>query len=104
MGGPPMSALVNTKVPSAFWTIYEDMFTNLSEHLRVDLSIIDYNYHRMFHCHQLWAEQRQSRFNEKPHEVRLESKEYAVALEFYLQIDGKNSIRLISYSTVCVVD
>jgi len=55
------------------------------------MAIIDYNYVRLTKCIDIWANERIFRFKNKPHEVALDQKEYAVALEFYLQIDGKKA-------------
>jgi hypothetical protein len=76
-------------IPSLFWTLYDDLYVKLSDRLRVDMAILDYNYGRMLRCVQILAEERMRRFREKPHEVTLDITEYAIALEFYLQFDGK---------------
>ncbi|CAF1426396.1 unnamed protein product [Adineta steineri] len=86
-GMPPSSILVNTGIPSFFWSIYEPLFRNLSEHLHVDMAIIDYNYTRLFRCVDLWRTEHIRRFKKELHEVTLDQKEFAIALEFYLQID-----------------
>jgi hypothetical protein len=89
IGGPPTNILVNTNIPSFFWSIYQQLFADVVEHLHVDMSIIDYNYARLAKCLDIWAKERIYRFQEKSHEVTLDQREYAIALEFYLQIDGK---------------
>ncbi|CAF1447716.1 unnamed protein product [Adineta steineri] len=86
-GMPPSSILVNTGIPSFFWSIYEPLFRNLSEHLHVDMAIIDYNYTRLFKCVDLWRTEHIRRFKKELHEVTLDQKEFVIALEFYLQID-----------------
>lgn len=89
VGAPPNSVLVDTKIPSLFWPIYQQIFGDVSEHLHVDMSIIDYNYARLTRCIDIWAKEKMIRFKSKPHDVALDQREYAIALEFYLQIDGK---------------
>jgi hypothetical protein len=83
MGDPPAN------IPSFFWPFYQQLFLDLVEHLHLDMSIIDYNYARLSKCLDIWAKERMIRFNYKRHEVVLDLKEYAIALEFFLQIDGK---------------
>ncbi len=74
---------------SLFWPIYQEIFANVSEHLHVDMAIIDYNYARLSKCIDIWSKERIFRFRKTQHEVTLDQREYAIALEFYLQIDGK---------------
>jgi hypothetical protein len=89
IGASPTSILVNTKIPSFFWPIYQELFVDVSEHLHVDMAIIDYNYARLSKCIDIWAKERLFRFRKGQPVVTLDQKEYAIALEFYLQIDGK---------------
>jgi hypothetical protein len=98
IGASPTNILVDTHVPSMFWPIYQQLFANVAEHLHVDMSIIDYNYVRLSRCIDIWANERVYRFNKFLHEVTLDQIEYSIALEFYLQIDGKRaSERAISF-------
>jgi len=89
IGASPTSVLVNTKIPSFFWPFYQELFVDVSDHLHVDMAIIDYNYARLSKCIDIWSKERLFRFRKGQHEVTLDQKEYAIALEFYLQIDGK---------------
>ncbi len=89
VGTSPDNILVNTRIPSFFWPIYQEIFANVSEHLHIDMAIIDYNYARLFKCIDIWSKERIFRFRKTQHEVTLDQREYAIALEFYLQIDGK---------------
>jgi hypothetical protein len=89
IGAPPTNILVNTNIPSIFWPIYQELFANVSEHLHIDIAIIDYNYARLSKCIDIWSKEQLFRFKKAQHEVTLDQKEYAIALEFYLQIDGK---------------
>ena len=105
-----MSVLVNTQIPSFFWPIYEELFANVVEHLHVDLAIIDYNYARLTKCVDLWAKERLIRFQKTDYEVTLNQREYAIALEFFLQIDGKRErerveeLQWFVLVLVCIVD
>ena len=92
IGAAPMNILMNKDAPSFFWLIYQELFANVSEHLHVDMSIIDYNYVRLSKCVDTWRKERISRFQKSPAETIFDHKEYAVALEFYLQIDGRLSV------------
>jgi hypothetical protein len=87
--GSPTNNLVNSRIPSFFWPIYQDLFVKIGEHLQIDMSIIDYNYIRLSKCLDIWAKERMRRFNKKAEEVTLDQIEYGIALEFFLQIDGK---------------
>ena len=98
IGTPPMSLLANTNIPSFFWPIYGELFADVSEHLHVDMAIIDYNYARLTRCLDLWSKERIMRFNKTDHEVTLNQHEYAIALEFYLQVDGSSSVCVFVYS------
>lgn len=89
IGTPPTSLLANTNIPSFFWPIYSELFADVSEHLHVDMAIIDYNYARLTRCLDVWSKERIIRFKKADHEVTLNQHEYPIALEFYLQVDGK---------------
>lgn len=89
IGGSPMSRLVNTNIPSFFWTIYQETYLDLCERFRVDIAIIDYNYARLRKCINIWTLERMRRFRATPQELTLPYSEHAAALEFYLQIDGR---------------
>ena len=88
IGAPPTSILVNTNIPSFFWPLYQDLYSSLVERLHLDVAIIDYNYDRLSKCINMWAKERIERFNRSIDEVTLDEREYPIALEFYLQIDG----------------
>lgn len=100
IGGLSTSLLMNTNVPSLFWTTYQGLFGDIVEHLRVDEAIIDYNYTRLIKCAEIWAQERKDRFKSYPADVALDQKDYALALEFFLQIDGKSvdEVRVIKIS------
>ena len=83
--------LESTNVPSFLWPMHQNLYNGLSEHLDVGTGIIDYNYVRLSKCINLWAKERTVRFDKKPEEVILDLSEYPVALEFFLQTDGKSN-------------
>ena len=80
----------------------------MSKRLRVDVAILDYNYVRMLDCASRYTEERWRRFQERHRDNKLHISDFAVALEFYLQIDGR-SLSLLCwwrYSLIvsCIVD
>ena len=79
-------------MPSFFLTMHQQLYGDLTRRLHVNDAILDYNYPRLFKCLDLMTNERiQRRFQTNPagHYEQLPLSEYAVALEFYLQIDGK---------------
>ena len=100
---PATDALVNTRIPSFFWPIYDELFGEITERLHVDVSILDYNYARLCKCIDVWARENTRRFNVPPHELVLEQQDYAVALEFYLQIDGTKHLRAQLSDYLCIM-
>lgn len=68
---------------------YHMFFSDLLERLKVDMTILDYNYTRLNKCiHTLVYEQMRV-FNLQLDEIpRINEKEYPLALEFFLQFDG----------------
>lgn len=76
-------------LPSFFREKYQAFFSDLLERLKVDISILDYNYTRLNKfMMQLMCEQIQV-FNIGIEEIpTIEEKEYPLALEFFLQFDG----------------
>jgi hypothetical protein len=82
----------NNHIPSFFLDLYQQLFTDLTRRFHVDDSILDYNYQRLFKCMAIMTDERiQHRFHRNPlgHYEQLPINEYGVALEFYLQIDGR---------------
>jgi hypothetical protein len=82
----------NNMIPSVFIKIYQQLFNDLAHRLRVDNAILDYNYDRLCKCIDIMTNERiQYRFHTFPFasNEQLPLSEYAIALEFYLQIDGK---------------
>lgn len=80
------------RFPSFFVTLHRQLFSDLARRLGVDESVLDYNYQRLLRCIDIMTNERiQHRFH-RPLTVNHEHlpiSEYPVALEFYLQIDGK---------------
>lgn len=69
------------------------MFSELSRRLDVDIALLDYNYERLFKCIDIMRNERiQLRLQSSTiieETEQLPVHEYSIALEFYLQIDGK---------------
>jgi hypothetical protein len=83
-------------IPSSFFLdqLYEPLYGDLSRRLDVDDVLLDYNYQRLFRCLNIMKEQRLARrFPSYALELaeHLPVDEYAMALEFYLQMDGRCS-------------
>jgi hypothetical protein len=62
---------------------YQNLYVKLKKRLKVAIPIIDFNFTRLRHCIGKVATQRNQQQN------MLTMDELAIALEFYLQIDGK---------------
>lgn len=54
------------------------------------MATVNYNYTRLIQCAEIWVEERTERFKSHPADVVLDQKDYAFALEFFPQIDGKS--------------
>ena len=80
----------NTTQPSFLREKYDSLFGQLIDRLKIDLSILDYNYTRMNdYLQRLSAHQSQINFV-RLHELKpIDENEYPIALEFYLQFDRK---------------
>ena len=78
-------------IPSFFLDTHRRWYIDLAQRLCVDESILDHNYLRLFQCIDIMIHQRLQ--NRGPNQTitsgeLLPVDEYAMALEFYLQIDG----------------
>jgi hypothetical protein len=85
----------NNYIPSFFHVIYQQLYGDLARRLHVDDIILDFNYERLFKCINIMTNERiRYRFETYPIPSfqQLPMSEYAMALEFYLQIDGKFSL------------
>ena len=93
----------NNQIPSFFINLHQQLYGDLMRRLHVSDVILDYNYSRLFKCMDLMTNERiQRRFEGNPtgHYEQLPLNEYAIALEFYLQIDGKkNSTFFVKHMT-----
>jgi hypothetical protein len=88
---PPFQLIgAQATIPSFFLPIYEEYFGDLSKRLNIDMAILDYNYTRLLSCGDIWADERIERFKTRPEEIILDRREFPIALEFFLQIDGKH--------------
>ena len=82
----------NNYIPSFLLALYQQLYSHLARGLHVNDIILDYNYQRLLTCIDIMTNERiQYRFSTHPiaHCERLPLHEYTVALEFYLQFDGK---------------
>ncbi|CAF4597973.1 unnamed protein product, partial [Rotaria sp. Silwood2] len=86
----PACTIINndTTIPSFLREKYHLYFDDLLERLKVDISILDYNYTRLNQYMRMLAYEQIRVFNLRPNEIqRIDEKEYPVALEFFLQFD-----------------
>ena len=68
---------------------YQLFFSDLIERLKVDMTLLDYNYTRLNQYMKTLVYEQVRVFNSRPHEIqRINEKEYPLALEFYLQFDS----------------
>lgn len=80
----------NSVIPSFLREKYTLFFSDLKERLKVDVSILDYNYTRLNRCMTLLMYEQTQVFKYRFEDIpRIEEKEYPLALEFFLQFDGK---------------
>ncbi|CAF1588844.1 unnamed protein product, partial [Adineta steineri] len=81
---------INNNFSSFFVKLYRELFVDLSRRLHINNAIIDYNYQRLRKCFDLMTHERID-YGLQKHTLTdndvLPIHEYAVALEFYLQID-----------------
>jgi hypothetical protein len=76
-------------IPSFLREKYQLFYGDLLKRLKVDMTILDYNYTRLNKYMKMFIYERISVFNFQPHEIQLiDEKEYPLALEFYLQFDS----------------
>ena len=81
------------------------MFTDLTRRLHINDAIIDYNYQRLFKCFDIMTNERIHYGLQKyPHTDGdvLPLHEYAVALEFFLQIDRMLKKTRIQFNLSCI--
>ena len=76
-------------VPSFLREKYQLFFGDLIERLKIDMTILDYNYMRLNKYMKLLIYEQIQIFNLRSYEIQLiDEKEYPLALEFFLQFDG----------------
>ena len=80
------------RIPSFLLDTYQHWYGDLVRRLCVDEVILDYNYGRLFKCMDLVVQERTQRGFRDPSAAAIAEQlplgEYAIALEFYLQVDG----------------
>ena len=85
---------------------YQWLFGDLIERLKVDMTILDFNYTRLNKYMRLLIDEQMRVFHLRPSDVQLiQEKEYPLALEFFLQMDGRprDDHHLHSHPDSCVV-
>lgn len=80
----------DSTVASFLRDTYQRFFGDLIERLKVDMTLLDFNYTRLNKYMRLLMDEQIRVFNLRPSEVQLiQEKEYPLALEFFLQFDGR---------------
>jgi hypothetical protein len=87
---PHTVQLTNLPYPSDLAVYYQRHYVDLMQRLQIDAPILDCNYLRLRHCLKLFADQRIRCLRVSPFEVQLPEHELPLAMEFFLQIDGKH--------------
>ncbi|CAF1439543.1 unnamed protein product [Rotaria sordida] len=78
----------NLTMPSFLREKYQLYFDDLIKRLKVDMTLLDFNYIRLNQYIRAVSYQRMDVFNMRPNDIlQLDEKEYPLALEFYLQFD-----------------
>jgi len=76
-------------IPSFLNEKYQLFFGDLIERLKVDMTLLDYNYTRLNKYMRMLVYEHIQVFTLRPNEIgRIDEKEYPLALEFFLQFDG----------------
>lgn len=79
----------DSPIPSFLREKYTLFFQDLISRLKVNLTLLDYNYTRLNQYIRTLSYEQMQVFNYRPHEIqRIDEKEYPLALEFYLQFDS----------------
>ena len=79
----------NPTIPSFLREKYHLFFHDLVERLKVDMTILDYNYTRLNKYLKMLIYEQMQVFNLRSDEIELiDEKEYPLALEFFLQFDS----------------
>lgn len=77
-------------IPSFLYEKYQMFYVDLLERLKVDMAVLDYNYLRLNNYMKLLMFERMRIFNISLDNIsKINEKEYPLALEFFLQFDGK---------------
>ncbi|CAF4036541.1 unnamed protein product [Adineta steineri] len=67
---------------------YQFFYSDLIERLKIDITLLDFNYTRLEKYMKALIDQHIRVFDLRPHEIqRIDEKEYPLALEFFLQFD-----------------
>jgi hypothetical protein len=94
----------NPTMPSFLREKYRLFYSDLVERLKVDVSILDFNYTRLNQYIRLLMYEQMRVFNLPLEQVELiGEKEYPLALEFYLQFDSRCPIHVYYLSSILVL-
>lgn len=89
----------DTTVTSFLRDKYQRFFGDLIERLKVDMTILDFNYIRLNKYMRLLMDEQMRVFKLRPADVQLiHESEYPLALEFFLQFDGRAAPLMIGFS------
>ena len=88
--GPAFNVINHdSMIPSFLREKYHLFFDDLIQRLKVDMTLLDYNYTRLNQYIRTLAYEQRKVFHLRPCEIqRIDEKEYPLALEFYLQFDS----------------
>lgn len=86
------------RIPSYMKFIYQNLLVNLSERLKVDETILDFNYLRLQHLIHQCLRYGQTSSEIYTNSIKYQTKafhmhEWPIALEIFLQIDGQSHKR-----------
>ena len=88
--GPAFNVINHdSMIPSFLRKKYHLFFDDLIERLKVDMSLLDYNYTRLNQYIRTLSYEQRKVFHLRPREIQcIDEKEYPLTLEFYLQFDS----------------
>jgi hypothetical protein len=79
----------DSTIPSFLREKYQMFYDNLIERLKVDMTILDYNYTRLNKYMRMLIYKQIRVFKLRPHEIQqIDESEYPLVLEFFLQFDS----------------
>ena len=103
--GPAFNVINHdSMIPSFLREKYHLFFDDLIQRLKVDMTLLDYNYTRLNQYMRTFVYEQRKVFHLRPCEIQcIDEKEYPLALEFYLQFDSMYTNSFFLTRSFCMV-